>query len=117
MEETSDLQNRYWKFCSDRDWDQFHSPKNLAMALAGEVGELVSLLQWTTEDQSREITADSDLYSRLSEEVADVQLYLWHLAEKSGIDINEAVALKLAVNDTKYPVEKSRGNSKKYTQI
>lgn len=105
------------EFAHDRDWDQFHSPKNLSMALSAEVGELTEIFQWMTEDQSRTAGDDLGTAQAVRDELADVQLYLVRLASVLGVDLNRAVADKLQKNALKYPVDKSRGTSKKYTQI
>ncbi|TKR53269.1 nucleotide pyrophosphohydrolase [Allopusillimonas ginsengisoli] len=105
------------KFAADRDWAQFHSPKNLVMALTGEVGELTEIFQWMTEAQSRSAGTNPDTAQAVKEELADVQLYLVRLASVLGVDLNEAVAQKLQKNAEKYPAEKARGSSKKYTKL
>ncbi|TXI37241.1 MAG: nucleotide pyrophosphohydrolase [Methylophilus methylotrophus] len=108
------IRNRLREFSDARDWDQFHSPKNLSMALSVEVSELVECFQWLTEDQSRSLT-DEQL-SDISDEIADVQLYLVLLADKLGIDISIAVDQKIKKNEEKYPADKVKGSSKKYDQ-
>ena len=105
------------EFAREREWDQFHSPKNLAMALSAEVGELTEIFQWMTEDQSRVAASDPATAQAVRDELADVQLYLVRLADVLGVDLNQAVTDKLHRNAIKYPVDKSRGSSKKYTQI
>lgn len=108
------IRNRLREFSDARDWDQFHSPKNLSMALSVEVSELVECFQWLIEDQSRSLT-DEQL-SDISDEIADVQLYLVLLADKLGIDISIAVDQKIKKNEEKYPADKVKGSSKKYDQ-
>lgn len=102
-------------FASDREWDVFHSPKNLAMALNVEAGELLEHFQWLTEEQSK--TPSSELKVKIEEEVADVFLYLLQLSDKLGLDVVDAAKVKLKKNASKYPVQKARGNSKKYTEL
>lgn len=102
-------------FAKERDWDQFHSPKNLVMALVGEMGELVEHFQWLTQAQSRNLTADK--LQEVREEVADIQIYLLMLSEKLGIDLISAVEEKISKNEAKYPAEKARGSSQKYTDL
>jgi NTP pyrophosphatase (non-canonical NTP hydrolase) len=109
------IRKRLREFAQDRDWSQFHSPKNLVMALVGEVGELVEEFQWLTEDESRRLSEDRK--ARVQEEVADVQTYLIMIAEKLGIDLLSAVDQKISQNEAKYPVDKARGTSKKYTEL
>lgn len=101
-------------FASDRDWDQFHSPKNLAMALAGEVGELVEIFQWLSESESSDLS-DTNRH-RATEEIADLQIYLLRIADILGIDLPAAVDEKIAINESKYPVSESKGNATKYSQ-
>lgn len=109
------IRKRLREFAQDRDWSQFHSPKNLVMALVGEVGELVEEFQWLTEDESRRLSEDRK--ARVQEEVADVQTYLIMIAEKLEIDLLSAVDQKISQNEAKYPVDKARGTSKKYTEL
>ena len=90
-------------FADEREWNRFHSPKNLAMALTGEVGELVELYQWSTEDESRALARDAAKRTALEDELADVQIYLVRLASVLGIDMDAAVRNKLAKNREKYP--------------
>lgn len=100
-------------FASERDWAQFHSPKNLAMALTGEVGELVEIFQWMTEDDSRRAAAEPERAQAIGAEMADVLFYLVRMADMLGIDLNEAAKSKLALNARKYPADQSRGSSQK----
>ncbi len=100
-------------FAAEREWEQFHSPKNLAMALTGEVGELVEIFQWMTEEESRCALGNPDQATAIAEEMADVLLYLVRLADVLGINLDEAVKSKLALNAKKYPAAESRGSSKK----
>jgi len=102
-------------FAAERDWDQFHSPKNLAMALAAEAGELLEHFQWLSEEQSRRLSPEA--MAATSEEIADVLLYLVRLADKLGIDPIEAARRKLVTNAAKYPADKARGTAKKYTEL
>ncbi|OZI43195.1 nucleotide pyrophosphohydrolase [Bordetella genomosp. 4] len=105
------------QFATERDWAQFHSPKNLVMALTGEVGELTEIFQWMTEAQSLTAGTNPDTAQAVREELADVQLYLVRLASVLGVDLNEAVQAKLQKNAVKYPADKARGSSKKYTEL
>lgn len=104
-------------FAEERDWAQFHSPKNLVMALTGEVGELTEIFQWMTEEDSRTATADPKVAVAVREEIADVLLYLVSLASVLGVDLDAAAREKLARNAEKYPVDRSRGNSRKYSAL
>jgi len=109
------LQAELRKFAQDRDWDQFHSPKNLATALSVEAAELLEHFQWLTDEQSR--TLPQERLDKVGEEVADVLLYLLQLADKLGIDPIEAANYKLSRNAEKYPVDRAKGSSKKYTDL
>jgi NTP pyrophosphatase (non-canonical NTP hydrolase) len=100
-------------FARERDWEQFHTPKNLAMALAGEVGELLAELQWLTPEQSVTVMADEDLGPRVRAEVGDVMIYLARLADVLGIDPLQAAMEKLADSGRRYTIERSRGSSAK----
>ncbi|MCP4045642.1 MAG: nucleotide pyrophosphohydrolase [Gammaproteobacteria bacterium] len=102
-------------FADKRDWNQFHSPKNLSMALSVEVAELVEHFQWLTEEQSRNLP--KDILDKVSNELADTLLYLVRIADKLDIDLMTAVQNKMRLNEQKYPVEKARGNAKKYTEF
>ena len=103
------------KFADERDWEQFHSPKNLSMALVVEVGEILECFQWLTEEQSRNL--DSDRLKRVKEEIGDVQIYLARLADQLGFSPLEAAEEKLKQNIRKYPAEKAKGKAKKYTEL
>lgn len=110
-----DLENQLREFAKDREWDQFHSPKNLAMALSVEAGELLEHFQWASEVESASFADEKK--SKISEEMADVLLYLIRLADKLGIDLLKAASDKIVANGAKYPIDRSKGNSKKYTEI
>jgi NTP pyrophosphatase (non-canonical NTP hydrolase) len=107
-----ELQRDLRHFAADRDWDQFHSPKNLAMALSVEAAELVEIFQWLTERQSADL--DDGTRAAVAEEIADVQIYLARLADRLGIDIPTAVDEKLALNARKYPADQVRGSAAKH---
>ncbi len=104
------------RFALERDWDQFHSVKNLFVALVGEVGELAELIQWKTDGEIVDYLKTSEGLARMSEELADVSIYLLRLAEKSGLDLAQITYKKLSINVDKYPVSSSRGNATKYTE-
>ena len=108
-----DLIKKVKKFRQERDWDQYHSPKNLAMALVVEAGELAEHFQWLTEEQSNNLSPDK--LSEVQEEVGDVLIYLLNLCDKLGIDPLDAAREKLEKNKGKYPVSKVRGKSNKYS--
>jgi len=102
-------------FADARDWGQFHSPKNLAMALSVEAAELLEVFQWITEQDSRKLEPAAK--AAASEEIADVLLYLLRLADELGIDPLAAAQDKMKANEKKYPVDKARGSSRKYTEL
>lgn len=99
----TELESALQTFADERDWQKYHSPKNLAMALTGEVGELVEIFQWQTEAQSRLVASDPTTAQAVRDELADVLLYLVRLSSVLGVDLNEAVVQKLKKNATKYP--------------
>jgi len=107
------LQAAVARFASERGWQRFHSPKNLAMALAGEVGELLEIFQWLSDDGSREVARRADSARAVRDELADVLIYFVRLADVLGVDLNEALASKLAANALRYPVEQVRGSAVK----
>jgi len=102
------------QFVIERDWDQFHSPKNLSMALIVEAAEMVEHFQWLTEEQSCNLSPEK--LAEVELELADIQIYLISLAEKLKLDLVAAVEKKLVLNAEKYPAEQVRGSSRKYTE-
>jgi len=102
-------------FSAARDWDQFHSPKNLAMALIVEAAELVEHFQWLTEEQSAALPPER--LAAVAQEIADIQIFLIRLADRLDIDLDKAVAEKMALNERRYPPDKARGNALKYTDF
>ena len=109
------IKQRLREFAEARDWDQFHSPKNLASAISVEAAELLEIFQWLSEENSRAL--DSATKDKVEQEIADVFLYLIRLADKLDIDVMAAANRKIAINEAKYPVELSKGNAKKYTEF
>ena len=103
------------KFAKDRDWDQFHSIKNLSMAMNVECSELLEIFQWMTEKQSNSL--DSKELVKVKEELADIFIYLIRISGKLNLNLEEIALEKINQNARKYPVEKSKGNSKKYTDL
>ena len=101
--DVSMLEKELQKFADERDWQKYHSPKNLAMALTGEVGELVEIFQWLTEEQSKNVAQNEETAAAVREELADVMIYLVRLSSVLGLDLNKAVTTKLAANAVKYP--------------
>jgi NTP pyrophosphatase (non-canonical NTP hydrolase) len=102
-------------FVRDREWERFQTPKNLVMALTGELGELAEHFQWLTTEESQAL--DENTLDAVRDEVADVQIYLLLLSERLGIDLMQAVEKKIGKNEQKYPVKLARGNARKYTNL
>jgi len=115
MADLESIQKKILSFRNERDWAQFHDPKNLAEALSIEAGELLENFLWKTTDQSRNLTA-SEL-KNVKEELADIFIYLAYLCEEYKIDLLKEVESKIAQNASKYPVEKAKGSNRKYTSL
>ena len=109
-----DLRTAIGEFISERDWEQFHSPKNLAMALSVEASEIVEHFQWLTEEESRNLSPEK--LAEISEEIGDVMIYLTELADKLGVDPVEAAKAKVEINSKKYPTALVKGKASKYTE-
>ncbi|MCX5069640.1 nucleotide pyrophosphohydrolase [Micromonospora lupini] len=101
------------QFAEEREWQQFHTPKNLAMALSGEVGELLAELQWLTPEQAAQVMTDPEAGARVRAEIGDVMIYLVRLADVLGIDLVTAATDKMADSARRYPVESARGSAAK----
>ena len=114
MDDIEKLKLQLRKFAEARDWDQFHSPKNLSMALSAEVAEIVEHFQWLTEEQSNDLSQNK--LAEVESELADTLIYLIRLADKLEIDLLKASAKKMEKNESKYPADLVRGSSKKYTE-
>ncbi len=110
-----DLVKELREFAKERDWDQYHSPKNLAIALSVEVAEILEHFQWLTQEETKNL--DTKLLSEVNEEIGDVMIYLVRLADKLGIDPVAAAKAKIKKNAQKYPVDKAKGNAKKYREL
>ena len=110
-EELESLRRELAAFAEDRDWDQFHSPKNLAMALIAECAELVEHLQWLTEDESARL--DEKKLAAVRLELADVLIYLIRIADKLDVDLVRAAREKIAINEKRYPAERVRGDARR----
>ena len=106
-----ELSRQLLEFARERDWEQFHSPKNLSMALAGEAGELLEHFQWLSEAQSASLEADKK--NAVALEMADILIYLLRLAERLDIDLLETAQRKIAINEQRYPVERVRGDARR----
>jgi len=103
------LQQKLAEFSAERDWERFHNPKNLAMALAAEAGELIEVFQWLSEADSLALNSAQRRAAEL--EIADVLIYLVRLADRLGVDLDAAVAVKMQINAERYPVELAKGNA------
>ncbi|KAK1319311.1 hypothetical protein QJS10_CPB04g01412 [Acorus calamus] len=112
-----ELKNRMAEFAKERDWDQFHSPRNLLLALVGEVGELSEIFQWKGEVPKGLPGWKDEEKQHLGEELSDVLLYLVRLSDICGVDLGKAALRKLELNAIKYPVSLCKGSSNKYTNI
>ncbi len=115
MDTLNELSRDLRHFAEERDWEQFHAPKNLVMALAVEAAELMEHFQWLTADESDRLPPTR--LAAVREELADVLIYLVRIADRLGVDLVAAAREKMAVNARKYPVEKSRGHKRKYTEL
>jgi len=109
------LRDALRQFSAERDWDQFHTPKNLAIALSVEASELLEHFQWLTAEQSQML--DAEKLGRVREEMADVLLYLVRLADRLDVDLLAAALDKMVLNAEKYPADKAKGSSRKYTDL
>jgi len=113
-DEFQELKERLREFAEERDWDQFHSPKNLSMALIAEAAELIEHFQWLSQGESAIIQGDKLEQVRM--ELADIQIYLIRIADKLNVDLLDAVDKKIEINKQKYPVDKVKGQHKKYNE-
>ena len=115
MADLESIQKKIISFRNERDWAQFHDPKNLAEALSIEAGELLENFLWKTTEQSRNLSAEE--LKNVKEELADIFIFLTYLSEEYKIDLLKEVEKKIAVNEAKYPVEKAKGSAKKYSSL
>jgi NTP pyrophosphatase (non-canonical NTP hydrolase) len=111
------LKEKIRKFCEDRDWDQFHNAKDLAIALIIENAELLEHFRWKSDKEIKEMFDDKVKKENIEDEMADVLYFLVRIAQKYNIDLSEALERKMAKNEKRYPVDKSRGSNKKYTEL
>jgi len=113
----SELKSHVLAFARARDWEQFHTPKNLSMALAAEAGELMEHFLWATPEQSRAVAAEPAKRGKIADELADVVIYALEFANATHLDLAAAIEAKMAANAKKYPVEKAKGRAEKYTEL
>jgi dCTP diphosphatase len=111
------VDSRIREFSHLRNWDRFHQPKNLILAAMGELGELAEILQWKTDAEVVEYLSTIEGKGRMSEEIADVVIYLMRLCQTQNIDLFDAILEKMDLNEINYPVEKSKDNSAKYSEL
>ena len=112
-----ELKERIAAFAKARDWEQFHAPKNLAMALASEVGELVEHFLWLDIAESRHLCEDAAKRAQVAEELADILIYALRFADVTGLDATKAILAKMERNEERYPVRKAKGSSAKYNEL
>lgn len=116
MNEFDNLQERIVKFRDDRDWKQFHNPKDLAIAITIETAELLECFRWKSKTDVEKLL-NSDKSNEVKEEIADILIFLLNLSDVVGVDIIKEANKKLDSNEEKYPIEKSKGSSKKYSEF
>ena len=104
-------------FCQERDWEQFHDPKNLVMALASEIGELADLFRWVSNEKSRETAVGQEMAESVAHELADVVMFALEFASVCRIDVARAIESKLKINAGRYPIDKAKGSSVKYNRL
>lgn len=113
----ADLKKHVLAFARERDWEQFHSPKNLSMAIAAEAGELMEHFLWATPEEARAVAAAPEKRGKIADELADVVIYALEFANATGLDLSAAIEAKMASNARKYPVAKAKGRADKYTEL
>jgi dCTP diphosphatase len=105
------------RFNREREWEQYHNPRSLILALIGELGELAELFQWRSDDEAAKLTQDPEMATKVSEELADVFGYLLQFADVTGVHLGKALQEKMKVNEKRYPADLARGNARKYTEL
>jgi dCTP diphosphatase len=115
--ELEDLLQKIQAFSDERDWSQFHTEKNLILAVSAEVGELAEVVQWKSDQEATEYLKTSEGKSKLSEEVADVAIYLLRICQQQNLNFIDIINKKMQLNAEKYPIDKSKGNAKKYNEL
>lgn len=112
-----EIKARVQAFVHERDWEQFHAPKNLSMALAAEAAELMEHFLWSTSEASRDVVQEPLKRAKIAEELADIVIYAIEFANVTGMDLASVIEAKMAANAKKYPVEKAKGRADKYTEL
>lgn len=115
--EIESLQAELRRFAIEREWLPFHTPKNLVMALAGEIGELAEIFQWLTPEESEQVMVSEPTHRQVAEEIADIFGYILRLADVLELDLTDALRQKIEINRVNYPTEKARGNAAKYSML
>jgi NTP pyrophosphatase (non-canonical NTP hydrolase) len=116
-QELNELMEKVKKFCEDRDWDQYHNPKDLAIGLSTESNELLDLFRFKTDSQLKEMLLDMNKREQISEELADILFFLLRFGQMYGFDLKHSLEDKIEKNNRKYPIDKSKGKNDKYTEI
>lgn len=111
------LAQRVRDFADRRDWEKFHTPRNLVLALVGEVGELAAEVQWLTDDEVSAALSDAKSRARVADELADILIYLTRLADRCDVDLLQAAHEKVSRNEARYPEDRARGVATKYTDL
>ena len=111
------LKNKVKEFCEKRDWDQFHNAKDLAIGISTEASELLEHFRWKNENEVKEIMEDKQKKEEIEHELVDVLYFVLRFAQKNNIDLSDSLERKMNINNNKYPVEKSKGSNKKYTEL
>lgn len=112
-----ELKEKIKKFCDDRDWDQFHNAKDLAIALSIEASELLEIFRWKNEKEVTELFKNEKKKEAIEDEIADILYFLVRMAQRYNLDLSEALDRKMVKNDKKYPIEKAKGSNKKYNEL
>jgi dCTP diphosphatase len=105
------------KFAHEREWEKYHNPRNLILALMGELGELAEIFQWRADAEASDLMQDPEQAERVTDELADVFVYLLQLADVTGVNLGEALEAKIRLNEERYPTHLARGNARKYTEL
>ncbi|RKX37325.1 MAG: nucleotide pyrophosphohydrolase [Thermotogae bacterium] len=112
-----ELKETVKKFCEERDWDQFHNAKDLAIALSIEVSELLEIFRWKSLDEIEQLFLDDKKRGKIEDEMADIFYFLLRIAQKYGVDLSRSLEKKMDKNKNRYPIEKARGSNKKYNEF
>lgn len=113
----NELKEKVKLFCEERDWDQYHGPKDLAIGIITEASELLEHFRFKTEDQSKKLFIESKTRKALADEIADILFFILRLSQRYNVDLSSSLSSKMRENEQKYPVHKSKGSNKKYTEL